>query len=58
MSSIDLARLPPAVAESLAAGKTIVVKQGRRTVDRLEPTAPPLRRARGCRLTVEEWMAQ
>jgi len=58
MSSIDLACLPPAVAESLAAGKSIAVKKGRRIVARLEPTAPPLRRARGRRLTVEEWIAQ
>jgi len=58
MSSIDLACLPPAVAESLAAGKAVAVKKGRRTVARLEPTAPAARRTSGRRMTVEEWIAQ
>ncbi|MFN0129918.1 MAG: hypothetical protein ACKV19_24905 [Verrucomicrobiales bacterium] len=59
MSSIELAALPPAVAKSLAAGKTVAVKQGRRIVARLEPVASPERRApSGQRTTVEEWVAQ
>jgi hypothetical protein len=59
MKSIELSSLPPAAAESLAAGKPIAVKQGRRIVARLEPAASPARRPRiSQRSTVEEWVAQ
>lgn len=54
---IDLACLPPAVAESPAAGKAAAVKQGRRTVARLVSTVPATRRTSRRRMTVEEWMA-
>jgi len=58
MSSIDLACLPPAVAESPAAGKAAAVKKGRRTVARMGPTAPVARRSSRRRMTVEEWIAE
>ena len=58
MSSIDLACLPPAVAESPAAGKAAAVKQGRRTVARLVSTVPATRRTSRRRMTVEEWIAE